>query len=560
MLFRNETAVWVVVGAIMAFASLSVAADPPPAAYGAVNPQDSLKAYKECQADPTITNKNICNQLLGGNSKNDTDKCDEAFNKFSEAEGKLGTACGKFGMGDSAKDCAEKIRKCSSKDKAEDGVICPIADATELDKKKDDAQKVEDEISKLKEKLGTFDDKVAELNEQANKQAQEIQKHISKMQSDFTTEEAKRRTAYTDGMNQFQKQAVAQIQQMQQEYDKLTLQMKQIPTQIAQAQIQNYDQVVTKLRLDCHNQALQIVQKRQADDMAKIAKSQYTVGGLMNIVKRLGMTDEQRYELQAMYYEKKCLNDSAYVQQVNLADKTARIARQSIMAQKDGMVQQQSRMIQTMGTLMSQNQLDKSQAYQKMQTEEAAARQSYTTEMGSLNSQLSTVQNSTMGKIQSLNTQKQQLSSQIDQKNSYLEGKKQIVKLAEDLTGGKNRSSKDADEVNSAHGSADGAAKSAKSACKCGGRSPLNSDNCEEVNDYLKASTDADYSRIAGSDDLSPATPARGLANTSSGRSVFTDTSTPPATSVTPSDTSGNSWLNNGTTTFGTGASPGTSN
>src|SRR5581483_3090320 len=114
-----------------------------------------------------------------------------------------------------------------------------------------------------------------------------------------------------------QKQAIAQIQQMQQEYDKITIQLKMVPTQLAQAQLQNYDQKVTELRLQCHTQALGIVQQKQAATLAKIAKSQYNIGTLNNIVKTLGMTDEQRYEVMAQYYEKKCLNDSAYVTQVN---------------------------------------------------------------------------------------------------------------------------------------------------------------------------------------------------------------------------------------------------
>lgn len=559
MLFRIETAVWVVIASSALMITPTFAADRSTSSF------DGEGYLKQCQASGK--DFNTCDDLLtkklralSGKEDDDKKECSDAAKEFAKSAKKFGGACGKLDLPANANECAEKMKKCGKKDDdSAKSAACPSSGAN-AEKYKDEAQKIEDEVSKLKDKLGTFDDKIAELNEQANKQVQETQKQMAKMQTEFNNEEAKRRTAYTDGMNQFQKQAVAQIQQMQQKYDELTLQMKQIPTRIAQAQIQNYDQTVTKLRLDCHNQALQIVQKRQADNMAKIAKSQYTVGGLNNIIKTLGLTDEQRYEIQAMYYEKKCLNDSAYVQQVNLADKTARIVRQSIMSEKDGLVQQQSRLIQNIGTLMSQNQLDRSQAYQKMQTEEAAARQAYTTEMGSLQSQLSTVQNSTQTKMASINNQKQLLNSQIEQKNSYLQGKQALAKAADEAAKGRDYSKEDASKVYEGLADTTHDAEAGNVACKCDDSGSADKKSCSLFQNFLSASLDSSRSSISSGDDeedyKETPTPAGGPK-----RSTASDPfSGAPATSVTPSDNSGGSWLNNGTTTYGTGASPGTSN
>lgn len=527
MLFRIETVAWLVVGAAISTSMIAFGADNssnPLASLGTDgNIAQILADFKSCQSAECRKEKADLIKLIKGQKSDDDENkksCEDAASKFEEAKGKFASACGKYGLPSDAEKCAEAIRQCSSKDDGNksDSGICPIADATDLDKKRDESQKVEDEIQKLKEKLSGFDNDVAELNEQANKQISDLNKHATKMQTDFNNEQTKRRNAYTQGMSQLQKQAVAQIQQMQQESDKITLSLKQIPSQIAQAQIQNYDQVVTKLRLDCHSQALAIVQKRQAETMDKIAKSQYNIGTLNNVIKTLGLTDEQRYELQAMYYEKKCLNDSAYVQQVNLADKTARVARQAIMAQRDGLLQQQSRMITTMNTAMQQVGLDKMEAYNQMQSEEQAARQSYTTEMGSLQSQLTTVQNSTKNKMDAINSKKQQLSSQIDQKNSYLEGKKNIVKLAEDLSGGKNRSKKDADDVNENHGLATGSANTVRSKCQCASKSYVDESSCESAISYLNASQNASYELPSKADfeknDSSP--PVRGLSSTPS--------------------------------------------
>lgn len=486
MLFKIETAVWVVVGAVFLVLTTSQAQT-----VNTNGDMGSIITACKGSTDPNCVQNAINAQIQlnqAGKGKNNEDKCDDAMGKFHDAQSALGGACGPVGLPREPAACLKAMQNCSSKDDSSDdekSSACPSAGA-DYKKYLDEAQKVQDDIDKLNEKKGKLSDKQAELTERANKQVQDVNKQAAKMQTQFTTDEAKRRTAMQQGLNQMQKQAVAQIQQMQQDYDKITLQLKMVPTQMAQAQVTNYDQKVTQLRLDCHTQALQIVQKRQADDMAKIAKSSYSIGTLNNIVKTLGMTDEQRYELQAMYYEKKCLNDSAYITHVNLAAKTAKIARQAIAAQRDGLIQQQSRLITSTNTAMQQAALDRNQAYQQAATEEQAARQAYVTQMGSLQQQMATVQSSTAAKIAALNNQSQLLDSQIQQKQSYLAVKQGFVKAAQDARRNQDYSKDQASKVDDGVGKTISTGSDATTKCGCNSSdsSKRQEDQCSELSQF----------------------------------------------------------------------------
>lgn len=527
MLFKNETVVRIVCAGVFVFSG---------AVFGQTNnnnsnnnnnpnPGDINAIYSACEqkggspddiANCVKTRKQGQLDLNRAGNGKDEDECREDTKKFTEEIGKLKGACPTVGLSSDAGECAKALRDCLKKDSRK-SKACP-KDGADLTKLQDEAQKIEDDIATLNEKGGKFSEKESELNEEQNKQLNDINTKRSKLQTDFTTQQAKRRSETEKQMNDQQKATLAQVQQTQMQYDQLTAQIKMIPTQMAQAQLQNYDQQVTKLKLDCHGQAIEKVQQRIDKDQKKIANGTLRCGGFNGCVKTMGMTDEQTYEALANYYERKCLNDGAYITQVNLAAKTANIARQALGKQRDTLVQQQQTMIKNMNQQLQQAGIDKMQAYKDAATAEWAARNAYTNELTSLDNQQQTVANSTQGKLAAIANQRTLLNQQITQKQGYLSEKQKLLKTAQDASKGQDYSKKDAQKVQDAAGAAESAAGTAQGTCDCDTK-PKNKKACKAFQAFLTKAENRSSSAFPSGDEDGDGdvTPASATGSESSG-------------------------------------------
>lgn len=471
-------------------------AGPAPSGYRQPTVSEDMKGCK----DPSLSaaeQKQCIDRVLGGTNGNNPRDCATQAKELQKAVGKFTGACSTVGLPPTAKECAEHIHDCTSKTKgdidpkSDDDKLCPSAGADAL-KMQDDTQKVQDEMDKLKTDLGNVNDKISEANATSQEKISDLQTRMAKAQSDFTTAQAKMNTELTKQMSAMQKQTVAQMQQMQDQLDKLSIDAKGIPIQKQQARIKIYDEPVTNLRITCHQQAIKRVAELRDAALAKIAKSEYTIGGLSQMVRTMGMTDTQRDQQLAQRLELQCLNDGEYKMRVNLAWKEYKNQLSEMDRQTEAIRLQQSTLTKRITTAQQQQGKDMNDLQKEIYTEMQSAQQAFTTDMQAMQNQLMTSQNSAMTKVNALQSQAALKQSSIDQKQSYLTEKQKAARLAEAASHGAKYTSKEVGDLNTAFGEADGASQSVETACHCDGAKDDGA-ACDSADSFHLAATGSSF-------------------------------------------------------------------
>ena len=353
-------------------------------------------------------------------------------------------------------------------------------------KLQDDADKVTGDLNKLKSDLGALNDKIADANQTATDKVNELQDKIKSAGVDYTKAQAEMQKQISQRLNDQQRQQAQAIQGMQDSIDQLRIQAKDIPNQKAQARIKTFTEPVTDLRIRCHQQAIKRVADISDQRLAKIAKSQYTVGGLASIVRTMGMTDMQRDQSLAQNLELQCQNDGEYKMRVQLAYDEYRSTLAEIDHQLEANQAQQSSTIKKMQTLQAQSQIDKNQIYSEANTDMQAARMTNYQQMTSLNDQLATAKQSAQTKINSLNQQVQMKNDEIKQKTDFMSKKQKMAQMAEVASHDVDYGSKELGDFEDALSAAEAAAQKVYRYCGC----PGGAGSCDQAADFLTAMGD----------------------------------------------------------------------
>jgi hypothetical protein len=495
MLFKNETLVRVVLGMVFCFGSVAFAGDGP--TIGGANPYayctELLKmgdkdGGNKCKADADALQKDLAKLSKQG------DKCDEAKKEFDKAAKDFKGACPAIGHSD-IKDCAQTIANCSKKDSeaSSDKKACPSQGA-DVEKFKDEVQKVEDEVAKLDQKKTDLEPKKAELNETAQKTLTEIAAKKQKAQADFAAGQMKLQADVEKGLNDAQKAALAAYQQKLAMYDQATASLKMIPVQMAQAQVQNSDQKLAEMQIDCYDKAIARVEKKQEEDIKKINAGTFSCGGFNSCAMRMGLNDKAAYQKLAAIYEHDCRISDRVKIASDANQKAANIAKAGIEVQRQSIIQSQSRMITDINSFQTQAAQDKTQAMRTAALQVQAAQTQYTAEMTSLGTQEQTVTSSTQGKIQAIQTQENSIDQQIKVKKSYLKTKQDLLATKEDAADGNDYDKATAKKAEEGFASAGTAADTAKSAC-CS--QELKDSGCDSIYNFLEYTNEPDRLTLA---------------------------------------------------------------
>jgi hypothetical protein len=484
MLFRSQTLVLVVLGLVLIASSSKSNAQ----TSNNVNSDYDVKGntelcmksgggtYQQCYKQAVEDAKQLKEAGKDGN------ECKDASKEFDKAAKDFGGKCPGVGLPGNAKKCAAAIANCSSEDSDTDKRACPSKGA-DWTKYQTEARDMEKDIAKLEKEKSDYQPKMAEINETAQKQLANISSERSKAQAEYAAAQAKAQADSQKQLNEQQKQAMATYMQKQAQYDQLSQQLRMIPIQEAQAQIQNVDQKMAEARMSCYDQAIAQVEKKEQVDLDLIQKGKWTCGNFVNCLRRAGLTDQGGYQMMAAQLEHDCVISDKFRVAADINQKAANNIRMGLEVQRIGLIRQQSQMLQDMNQFQAQVLQDQNTTYQSVYLAAQAAATKFNSQMSDFANREQTNITSTQQRLASVQEQINSVDKNIEAQRSYLHEKQQAMELAKKASHGATYSESKAEKVEEAFNATDAAAKSAVAKCKC--REDDADKSCATYKDFL---------------------------------------------------------------------------
>jgi hypothetical protein len=293
---------------------------------------------------------------------NNDKSCQEAGKEFRKALGEFSSSCAKAGLGSDASQCVEKVQECNTasalhyasgttstsdpitsfnnavqgqsmqattrrsvtptgESASERFDACPVYAAEDLEnwqKTIDDSQKRVDDLNQrisdleadvtdtqteMAQKLKEIKDQSIEAQQNAEDEAENIRLELQEFEENLANQVSKLEDAITNQNNIIDKLGSAKVEAY---------------NAFANAQ--------TTLNLQCHASALTKVAQIQQAKQSLISQSRYSAGGFNNLLKSVGLSNEQAAEKLAKKYYDSCLADRAYRENLKIAERGYNLA------------------------------------------------------------------------------------------------------------------------------------------------------------------------------------------------------------------------------------------
>ena len=271
-------------------------------------------------------------------SEKDEKFCKDATAKFDEAISELGGACSTVNLSSDPASCLKEIANCGEKDDGDDDSrACPHKGA-DTNKKKDAAHKATEDLKKSNQKSPNWKSRSRLLETELTEKTSALDEKERAAMTEFKNKEAEAQLALNGELSKQKQQALAIIQQKEDEYDKMDIDMHAIPIQMADAESKTFLDPLDTLKVSCAQQGIQIVAAKRAKKLADLAKKKYTYGGFKAMVAKMGMSDKDRDKIAATKERKDCEKNREFKIKEGSYKRARTNALKAIQFQRDALV------------------------------------------------------------------------------------------------------------------------------------------------------------------------------------------------------------------------------
>ena len=204
-----------------------------------------------------------------------------------------------------------------SKQAAAQYKTCPALASRDNSDSKDSLKEAEKDARADQDKVNEAQEKVSKAQEDASTKQEELADKATEAQSKYSEEQEAAQKEATDA----QKGIMDQLSALQNQSLALDEQIGQQQLQLSQAAIER-DKQKTQVELNCHAQATATVSKFQGEALELNRAGRLNLGGQKDILKKVGLSDRQHWEVMAMKYYTWCLQSKPTLEQKNMADRT----------------------------------------------------------------------------------------------------------------------------------------------------------------------------------------------------------------------------------------------